>query len=483
METKKLSEEQRTPPKSAKNNAKKALRWREEYPEEIRGGTRVGWTRANQIASGSPLSEDVIKRMAQFNRHRENSDIDPKFKNEPWRDAGHVAWLLWGGTTGVDWAIRQSERITNNKSNKMEKKQLLIPFDVKNNLNTEGDENFYKIEGYASTFDNIDRGGDIVIRGAFKECLREKETFPLLWQHDMSEPVGSFKAKEVKEGLYLEGIMPKNDSLVETRVMPQIKAGSIQALSIGYSVLDSDYTKEGNRMLKKIDLWETSLVTVPMNPEAILTSVKSFMDDVEVKASQANTRLPLADRERDWDGEAAVNRVREYTESQEEPSSAYKRFFMYFDPENEDNFGGYKLPFVDIIDGEPHIVPKAVFAIAGGRGVQRADIPETDKESIIGKVNELYKRMSKEFEDEDLVSPFEQRKKSIEEMTTIKDAEMMLKDLGLSNNESKTFISKFKEINQPKRDVEVEEKRDASKDKITKELNSLISNYINELQG
>ena len=94
------------PPKAAQNNAKRAIKWKEEHPDEIKGGTQVGWTRARQLADGDALSLDIVKRMAQFNRHRKNSTVDPKYKNEPWRDAGHVAWLLWGGDAGIDWAIR-----------------------------------------------------------------------------------------------------------------------------------------------------------------------------------------------------------------------------------------------------------------------------------------------------------------------------------------------------------------------------------------
>lgn len=97
-----------TPPKAAQENARRVLRWREEYPDEIQGMTQVGWTRARQLASGEAVSLDIVRRMAQFNRHRQNATVDPKYKNEPWRDAGLVAWLGWGGTAGIDWAIRVS---------------------------------------------------------------------------------------------------------------------------------------------------------------------------------------------------------------------------------------------------------------------------------------------------------------------------------------------------------------------------------------
>ena len=96
-------------PESARNNAKRVLRWRDEHKDEIKGMTAVGWNRANQLASNETLSLATVKRMAQFNRHRKNAAVDPKYKDEPWRDAGHVAWLGWGGTTGIDWAKRIAE--------------------------------------------------------------------------------------------------------------------------------------------------------------------------------------------------------------------------------------------------------------------------------------------------------------------------------------------------------------------------------------
>lgn len=98
-----------TPPKAAQKNAKKALRWKEEHGDEVDGGTRVGWTRANQLAKGKELSPDIVDRMAQFNRHRSNSEIADEYRGEPWRDNGYIAWLIWGGDEGVDWAIRLAD--------------------------------------------------------------------------------------------------------------------------------------------------------------------------------------------------------------------------------------------------------------------------------------------------------------------------------------------------------------------------------------
>ena len=99
-------------PQAATNNARRMIEWREKYGRDVvKGGTEVGWQRASQLSKREKLSVDVISRMAQFNRHRENAEINPKFKGEPWKDNGYVAWNLWGGSAGVDWAIRKIKKI------------------------------------------------------------------------------------------------------------------------------------------------------------------------------------------------------------------------------------------------------------------------------------------------------------------------------------------------------------------------------------
>ena len=98
------AEDSYSPPEAARNNARRVLKWRDEHGDAVAGMTQVGWTRANQLASGENLSRETVGRMAAFARHRKNADVAPEYEGEPWRDAGHVAWLGWGGTSGVDWA-------------------------------------------------------------------------------------------------------------------------------------------------------------------------------------------------------------------------------------------------------------------------------------------------------------------------------------------------------------------------------------------
>ena len=98
-------------PKGARENARKVLDWRNRYGrDEVKGMTRVGWRRANQLSKGQKISRSTIARMASFNRHRRNATIDPDFRGTPWKDKGYVAWLGWGGTEGVNWAIRKMKQ-------------------------------------------------------------------------------------------------------------------------------------------------------------------------------------------------------------------------------------------------------------------------------------------------------------------------------------------------------------------------------------
>ena len=95
-------------PAGAKGNAQKVLNWKKEKGSEVKGMTPVGWARARQLATKSEIGLSTVKRMAAFNRHRKNAAVAPEYKSEPWKDRGYVAWLGWGGTSGIDWAVKIS---------------------------------------------------------------------------------------------------------------------------------------------------------------------------------------------------------------------------------------------------------------------------------------------------------------------------------------------------------------------------------------
>lgn len=105
-------------PQSARNNARKVLEWKEKYGKECKGMTAVGWARARDLAGNAMLSADTVKRMSQFNRHGSNYEkakSKPEYKTKPWSIPAVVAWLGWGGTSGIEWAMRTSESILKKK--------------------------------------------------------------------------------------------------------------------------------------------------------------------------------------------------------------------------------------------------------------------------------------------------------------------------------------------------------------------------------
>jgi len=132
-------------------------------------------------------------------------------------------------------------------------------------------------EGYASLFHIQDLGGDIVMPGAFAASLRRRGpgAVKLLWQHDASQPLGLWEAiEEDDRGLRVKGRL--NLAVARAReILSLMHDGVVDGLSIGYRTVQSRRDgKAGPRRLYKVDLWEISLVTFPMLPQARVQAVK-----------------------------------------------------------------------------------------------------------------------------------------------------------------------------------------------------------------
>lgn len=133
-------------------------------------------------------------------------------------------------------------------------------------------------EGYASLFNTEDLGHDVIAPGAFLETLRAKGAagIKMLFQHDAAEPIGVWEeVREDAKGLYVRGRLMT--AVAKAReVLALMKAGALDGLSIGFKALKSRRdAKTGVRRIEKADLWEISVVTFPMLPEARVASVKA----------------------------------------------------------------------------------------------------------------------------------------------------------------------------------------------------------------
>ena len=138
-----------------------------------------------------------------------------------------------------------------------------------------------EIEGYASLFGCSDQGGDIVKAGAYQKSLADLNakgrSVKMLWQHDPAQPIGIWdEVREDAKGLYVKGRLLKNVEKGREAVA-LIAAGAIDGLSIGYRTVRAEKLrdpKDGKaaRLLSELELWEVSLVTFPMLPDARLVT-------------------------------------------------------------------------------------------------------------------------------------------------------------------------------------------------------------------
>ena len=135
--------------------------------------------------------------------------------------------------------------------------------------------------GYASRFGVVDLGRDLVLPGAFAESLarRGPRGIKMLFQHDPAEPIGVWlELREDAHGLFVRGrILPEVERGRE--VLALMRAGALDGLSIGFRTVEGRTDpKSGVRRLSRVDLWEVSIVTFPMLPEARVSAVKSDDD-------------------------------------------------------------------------------------------------------------------------------------------------------------------------------------------------------------
>ena len=159
------------------------------------------------------------------------------------------------------------------------------------------------IEGYASLFGKRDQGNDVVMAGAYgaslKRLMAAGRRVKMLWQHDPTQPIGVWdEVREDATGLWVKGRI-LGDVEKGREAVALLAAGAIDGLSIGYRTVKSERDGKGQRLLTELELWEVSLVTFPMLPEARVTG-KGDMPEADTWRSLAqifeDARRNLAER-------------------------------------------------------------------------------------------------------------------------------------------------------------------------------------------
>ena len=154
-----------------------------------------------------------------------------------------------------------------------------IPFEVKREPDQDG-----VFEGYASVFDVVDGGMDVVSRGAFTKSIAGRKP-KMLWQHDPSQVIGVWdEVREDERGLFVKGRLLK-DVQKGREAMALMRVDAIDSMSIGYKTIAA--TEEGSgavRRLLEVDLYEVSVVTFPMLEAAKITDIKSIKTERDFEA-------------------------------------------------------------------------------------------------------------------------------------------------------------------------------------------------------
>lgn len=348
-------------------------------------------------------------------------------------------------------------------------------------------------DGFAST-PAIDRDGDKVLPEAFISSLKEqqergKQYIKLLFNHNRDMPIGGIPLENVKvtdQGLFFKDAFLDLNVQKAKELHSLMKNNIINELSIGFLIRDSEW-EDDTFVVKELELLEVSVVTEPANQEAIIMNVKQLQKEATLFRD-----LPVADRDRPWDGDEAIARVREFTNSEESPTRDYKNAFLYYDKAKQDNFTAYKLPFADVIDGKLTAVPRGLFAavqaLQGARGGVDF-LTDLERDLVERHINRYYEKM-------DMQSPFEDDKTedenddndeksliNIPSLKTERELEKCLRIYGFSRKKAIQMISVMKSIlvekeaHESQSDFDLKEALPAVIQGINNNLDA-ISNYI-----
>jgi len=247
-------------PTSAKNNACKVIKWKEEYGDEVDGMTQIGWIRANQLCKGENISEETIARMSGFQRHQKNSEVAPEYKDTPWKDRGYVAWLGWGGTTGINWAADKLKSIRNEMSFSvfsMEEKMVVGPAMVPDKMIIRRNEitgEIYYVYFTAETIKKLQQKfmlEKLLDKTNVEHGRRFLNGVSVVESWIVDDPA---KDKQQVFGMdYPKGTWMVSMKIDDDTIWQKVKEGKLNGFSVqGYFLERAKFSADNNKILKEI---------------------------------------------------------------------------------------------------------------------------------------------------------------------------------------------------------------------------------------
>lgn len=265
--------------------AQRGLDWRREFG---RGGTEVGIARARDISNKVDLSMETVQRMASyFARHEVDKEAEGFRPGEDgYPSNGRIAWALWGGDAGQDWAediledeeddeedegvdeegraVLQSPEQTGLEMSKKEIRRG-VPVEIR-----EDDAGEIRVSGYAAVFgEETNIGGmftEVIERGAFRNAIGRDDVVFLI-NHDglplARTRSGTLKLAEDERGLYMEAMLDQSDPDVRS-IVPKMKRGDLDKMSFAFFPVRQEWNdtmSPPRRTIREAQLFDVSIVT------------------------------------------------------------------------------------------------------------------------------------------------------------------------------------------------------------------------------
>ena len=156
------------------------------------------------------------------------------------------------------------------------------------------------IEGLLAGFGDVDHGGDKLMPGSMTKTLAARSTpLPMLLHHDFKRPIGAWQEwQNTDQGLYVKGALTLSVRDAQ-EALALAKDGALNGMSVGWKAVESHIDTKGVRVITEAELFEGSLVTVPMHDRTRVTSIKSIVNARDIaeilqEAGVSSRRAKLA---------------------------------------------------------------------------------------------------------------------------------------------------------------------------------------------